>query len=68
MLNDNDDENFEPNVPPLNDRISTFSELSELIGKEKVVWRFDTLILTTQPNELTCSYATIGLMNFALKL
>ncbi len=45
-LNDYEKENFEPNVPSLNERISTFKKLSKMIGKEKVIWRFDPLILT----------------------
>ena len=45
-LNDYEKENFEPNVPALQERISTFKQLSNLIGKEKVIWRFDPLILT----------------------
>jgi len=46
-LNDYVEENFEPGVPPLENRIETFLKLSKLIGPEKVVWRFDPLILTS---------------------
>lgn len=45
-LNDYDDEKLEPNVPSVEKRIETFIKLSSIIGKEKVVWRFDPLILT----------------------
>ena len=45
-LNDYEKENFEQNVPHLNKRIETFIELSETIGKQKLIWRFDPLILT----------------------
>jgi len=45
-LNDYDAEKLEPRVPALNSRIETFIELSEKIGKEKIIWRFDPLILT----------------------
>jgi DNA repair photolyase len=45
-LNDYDNEKLEPNVPPVQTRIDTFIELSERIGKDKVIWRFDPLILT----------------------
>lgn len=45
-LNDYDTEKLEPNVPNVQSRIATFIELSEKIGKEKVIWRFDPLILT----------------------
>lgn len=44
-LNDYEAEGLEPNVPPLAQRIETFRRLSELIGKERVIWRFDPLIL-----------------------
>ena len=53
-LNDYEPEGFEPNVPPVEERIRTFRQLSERIGKEKVIWRFDPLILTNKSsvNEL----------------
>lgn len=47
-VNDYNDEGLEPNVPVLKKRIEAFKLLSELIGKEKVIWRFDPLILTDQ--------------------
>ncbi len=47
-LNDYDAERFEPNVPSVDTRIQTFRELSELIGHERVIWRFDPLIVTPQ--------------------
>ena len=49
-LNDYEQENLEPNVARLSDRIDTFKSLSELIGKQKVIWRFDPLILTDKIN------------------
>ena len=45
-LNDYENENLEPNIPPLESRIKTFIELSEKIGKDRVIWRFDPLILS----------------------
>ncbi|MBQ3804728.1 MAG: DUF1848 domain-containing protein [Prevotella sp.] len=47
-LNDYMQEGFEPNVPPVAKRIETFKKLSGLIGKERVIWRFDPLIVTSQ--------------------
>lgn len=47
-LNDYEKEGFEPNVPPLSERVKTFNNLSTLIGKERVIWRFDPLIATPQ--------------------
>jgi len=61
-LNDYDIEKFEPNVPNVQSRIETFLELSERIGKNKVIWRFDPLILTEKMsvNELLKKVENIG--------
>ncbi|WP_297904245.1 DUF1848 domain-containing protein [uncultured Parabacteroides sp.] len=45
-LNDYVNEGFEPNVPSVEQRLETFCKLSEMIGKERVIWRFDPLIIT----------------------
>ncbi|AVR44775.1 hypothetical protein C7S20_05560 [Christiangramia fulva] len=47
-LNDYDKEGYEGKVPKLDSRIESFKELSERIGKEKVIWRFDPLMLTEE--------------------
>lgn len=47
-LNDYDHEGFEPNVSNVAQRVQTFRELSEQIGRERVIWRFDPLIVTPQ--------------------
>jgi hypothetical protein len=44
-LNDYDAEQLEPGLPPLGERMETFIRLSRCIGKGRVVWRFDPLIL-----------------------
>ncbi|MFA6332640.1 MAG: DUF1848 domain-containing protein [Methanoregula sp.] len=44
-LNDYDHERLEPNVPPVEERIKTLIRLSKRIGKGRVVWRFDPLVL-----------------------
>lgn len=61
-LNDYVNEGFEPNVPPIDERIDTFKLLSERIGREKVIWRFDPLIMTTSigPQELLSKIWNIG--------
>jgi DNA repair photolyase len=41
------DKTFEPNVPPLQERIDTMIELAARIGPERIVWRYDPVILTT---------------------
>lgn len=47
-LNDYEREGFEPNIPSFKDRIETFKELSKMIGKDKVIWRFDPIIKTNK--------------------
>lgn len=37
---------LEPGVPPLAECIRTFCELAEAIGPEKVIWRYDPIILS----------------------
>ena len=44
-LNDYVREGLEPNVPPVAERIDTFKRLADRIGKERVIWRFDTLMV-----------------------
>ncbi|MBQ3657858.1 MAG: DUF1848 family protein [Bacteroidales bacterium] len=46
ILNDYVAEVLEERVPPLDDRILTFKNLVDSLGKGRVVWRFDPLILT----------------------
>lgn len=38
---------FEPNTPSLDERIATFMELAGRIGPERVVWRYDPVILSS---------------------
>lgn len=45
-LNDYDKERLEPNVPTVFERLETFRALSNRIGKGRVIWRFDPLVLT----------------------
>lgn len=51
-VNDYEEEGFEPGVPPLGERIASFQRLSQRLGRERVIWRYDPLILT---DELTVS-------------
>ena len=61
-LNDYEKEGFEPNLPPLDKRIKIFNRLSELVGVDRIIWRFDPLILTSTLNiaELTKRVEYIG--------
>ena len=45
-LNDYEQEGLERGVPPLNERIKTFKDLVSKLGKGRVIWRFDPLMLT----------------------
>lgn len=61
-LNDYEKELLEPNVPALERRINTFKELSDLIGKERVIWRFDPMIVTPKlsPRDILMKVWSIG--------
>lgn len=61
-LNDYDKEGFEAKVASVESRIKTFKELSQRLGKKRVVWRFDPLILTDNItiNELLKRVKNIG--------
>lgn len=45
-LNDYENEGFEPGLPSLQKRITIFKDISKQLNKEKVIWRFDPLLLT----------------------
>ncbi len=47
----NDYPEYEFYLPSLNRRIEIFKKLSDKIGKEKVIWRFDPLIISETINE-----------------
>lgn len=61
-LNDYAKEGFEPNVPSVDERVETFKKLSEMIGKDRVIWRFDPLIITPNitPRDLLTRIWHIG--------
>ena len=61
-LNDYVKEGFEPNIPSVEERVETFKQLSCLIRKEKVIWRFDPLIITPNigPRELLTRIWHVG--------
>ncbi len=45
-LNDYVKEGFEPCVSSVEERVETFKQLSRIVGADRVIWRFDPLIVT----------------------
>ena len=39
---------FEPNLPPLEERIQTFKEISDKYGADRVIWRYDPIFYVSQ--------------------
>lgn len=46
-LNDYVKEELEPNLPSVEKRIETFKNLSTLIGPDRIIWRFDPILLSS---------------------
>lgn len=42
------DKSIEPNVPDIRERIETFKALSEKIGRERVIWRYDPILFSSE--------------------
>lgn len=61
-LNDYEAERLEPKVPSLEARIETFKKLAEVLGPQRVIWRFDPLILAAglEPDDLIAKIVKIG--------
>jgi hypothetical protein len=41
---------IDPGSPPLKSSIQTFKELSNLIGSDRVIWRYDPIVFSSQTN------------------
>lgn len=37
---------IEPGVPPIEDSVKTLAELSKIVGRQKIAWRYDPVLLT----------------------
>jgi hypothetical protein len=61
-LNDYEREGFEPYLPSINERIATHQRLAARIGRERLIWRFDPLLITEAltPSELLVRIRRIG--------
>jgi hypothetical protein len=42
------DAKIEANVPPLGERVKTFQDLSRMIGADRVIWRYDPILLSKE--------------------
>ncbi len=62
-LNDYDDENYERKVPPLAQRIETFKNISNIIGKNNVVWRYDPVLVSDSIDAAEAARRTIDTGN-----
>ncbi len=61
-LNDYVNEKLEPNLPSLEKRIETFKKLSERIGTDLIIWRFDPILIssTISPRSILSKIWHIG--------
>ncbi|MFW6244383.1 MAG: DUF1848 domain-containing protein [Fibrobacterota bacterium] len=61
-LNDYDHEKLEPNLPELARRVDSFISLSERIGRQRVLWRFDPLVISEEitPDKLIQKVNRVG--------
>ena len=59
------DSDIEPYIPPLDERIDTFVRLSDMIGRERVIWRYDPVLVN---DRYTVGYHTDRLAYIAGKL
>ncbi|CRF34598.1 hypothetical protein BRSU_2125 [Brachyspira suanatina] len=56
------DKNIEKNIPDKNLLIKNFQTISKLFGKEKIIWRYDPIILN---NDFDTNYHINNFKNFA---
>lgn len=61
-VNDYEKEGLEPNVPPIEQRIETFKALSQRIGSDRVIWRFDPIVMMpgNKPEEMVQKIQGVG--------
>lgn len=61
-LNDYVREGLEPNLPSVANRIDTFKRLSTLIGSDRIIWRFDPILIcpTISPRSILSKIWHIG--------
>jgi hypothetical protein len=61
-LNDYEKERIEPGIPAIHDRVETFTELARRIGKGRMVWRYDPVLLSgsLDVEEILARIANLG--------
>lgn len=42
------DKDVEPNLPDITEKINTLRELSKQVGRERVIWRYDPILISTK--------------------
>lgn len=66
------EKDFEANLPALTERIETFQKLSGYIGKERIIWRYDPIIVnhkyTVDRHIETFKYLTAQLAPYTEKV
>ncbi|MCL6591517.1 MAG: DUF1848 domain-containing protein [Firmicutes bacterium] len=58
---------FEPNLPPLATRYTVFKRLSDTIGPEKVIWRYDPVIVSHPLTPVTYHLETFARLAASLQ-
>jgi DNA repair photolyase len=43
---------LDPKTPPVNEAVRTFKDLADRIGPDKVIWRYDPILITNQTPEV----------------
>lgn len=43
---------IEPNIPPLEERIDTFRMISQRVGRRRIVWRYDPIIISNKTSTM----------------
>jgi len=59
------DRSLEPGLPPKSEIVKTFIDVSNTIGKERVIWRYDPIVLTS---EYTVAYHSAAFKRLAAAL
>ncbi len=71
-LNNYEELGLEPGLAGVADRIKVFQDLSKQIGKEKVIWRYDPIVVSNQTTEkfhiANFSYLAVSLKGYTQRV